>query len=142
MSWQYIAGLVDADGSIGIFRINPTKTGKHSYYLRLQVTNAHVPLMNRLKGQLGGHIDRREKATAGHTQTYNWIAYGPAAVVIIKKIRPHLIVKAEQADVAIRFMTKFKRYYGGMPEDVRELRQSMWEEMARLKGHGSRSRRD
>lgn len=146
VDWGYIGGLIDADGSIGIYRTRSEseKYNAENYYLRLIITNNSVALMDWLKQSLGGGVDPRRIQSERHSETYNWHCTQFHAAAIIRQCRASLKVKADQADVALEFIDGFTNQTGrrGMSPEVREQRRGYWRLMASLKGHASRSRRD
>jgi hypothetical protein len=146
VDWAYLAGVIDSDGSIGMYAAK--STGRHpeyrNYYLRLAITNASKPLMDWLVANLGGRFDTRAQVAAHHAQTYNWIVTQMHAGAILKRTLPYMKVKTMQAHLAVEYVERFRNASSrlGMTPEVRAIRLRYWTQMAALKGSASRSRRD
>lgn len=56
ISWQYLAGLIDGEGSIGT-----TRTGKHRNVIgRVIITNTDTLLLELLRKDFGGSVSIRK----------------------------------------------------------------------------------
>ncbi len=116
---QYAAGMLDADGSVAISRQQPKKDSIHiRYQARVTVTNASPVVAEAFKEAFGAQVyvqDFRKK-NPNHRPVYNWIAVGPPAARFLKKVRPHLLVKGEQADSVLQLQADIddhKHWLGG-----------------------------
>lgn len=102
---SYFAGFVDGEGCI---RIGKTYSAKRSVNHRLEFIVANTdakPLLKMREYFGGGHIRGRNRDSLLY-----WTLYNDDALKFIRAIRPYLITKADQADVAIRFMEAKTRY--------------------------------
>lgn len=101
LSPPYIAGMLDADGSVGF----------NKALLRLTVTNLSVPLMTALVESMGGtyHPHHKGICAAGcelehvHVRQviYGWMLGGERAAVVLRGCLPFLVVKRERAALAL-----------------------------------------
>ena len=99
---QYIAGFFDGEGSIGIYyRQKP----KDRFHLRTQLVNNKNKdvqrLMTYLMNEFGGNLS--EQITLSGRVKYNWQLNSDKAVYFLRKIRPYLISKKDQAIIAINW---------------------------------------
>jgi hypothetical protein len=97
----YVAGFFDGEGSIGIYRGG----GTAGRTLRCQITQNISPQstdpLTACRERWGGSLavmNRRLKSPA-----YNWQVNGPKAMGLLCDLRPFLLLKAAQADVAIEW---------------------------------------
>jgi len=99
---QYIAGFFDGDGSIGIYS---SKKTKNSFHLRTQLTQNKSEkaklVMIYLIDKFGGNLS--EQITISNDIKYNWQLNADLAVNFLSKILPYLILKKDQADIAINW---------------------------------------
>lgn len=99
---QYIAGLFDGEGSIGIYYRQKTKD---RFHLRTQFTNNKdkntQKLMTWLMDKFGGNLS--EQITLSGNIKYNWQLNSDKAVYFLQKIKPYLIFKKDQAIIAINW---------------------------------------
>ena len=101
ISWQYLAGMIDADGSIGT-----TRTGiKRNVVGRVIVANTNQEFLYTLKNEFGGSVSIRAK---GHKE--NWKPFGAIcwsnrqAEIILENVLPFLIIKKKQAELCIELI--------------------------------------
>lgn len=100
----YAAGVFDGEGSVGIYVGGKTSLGRPRYNLRLSVGNTDTRLTNWLAETFGGKVRAKQpRVPSRHRQAYDWYLFGNNAVEFLRLIRPFLLLKAEQADVAIKF---------------------------------------
>jgi hypothetical protein len=103
-SWlaAYVAGMVDADGSIGIGRT--FREGREKYTIRVDVTQSEKgrPALDKMREAFGGAVYRQRRPSATQLAQYQWMLNGNVAATTITAIRPHLLVKQAQADLALQ----------------------------------------
>lgn len=93
----YLAGIFDGEGSI-------LWSERHQW--RLSITNTNVDLLRWLESQVGG-VTRPMRRYPNRKQCYVWRASGRRGILsLLEAMRPYLIVKAGEADVAIEDLTK------------------------------------
>jgi hypothetical protein len=103
--WAYIAGIVDGEGCI---TKHNTQNSVHGYMLA--VAQKDVRLLDWLTNTLG--VGRRATRQASGVSVWN--VTGQRAVHdTLVGIRPYLIVKGEQADIAIAYIrARYPTIYG------------------------------
>lgn len=104
--WAYLAGLIDADGSITI--VNRTCKYKgiisQGYRIKIYVYNCNTKIISYLKNLLGGRF-RSNNINKTHSKWRNCLEYSASdkkAVNIIASILPYLIIKKKQALIALQ----------------------------------------
>ena len=109
----YLAGFFDGEGHVSLRRHSTKKRYKNGTVrvydrVSLQVSasqNTREPL-NLFQEEFGGsltHVRAKRSYDAGLYNRWNWVVSTAAAVVAIKLMRPYLVVKASQADLALAF---------------------------------------
>ncbi len=102
---HYIAGFFDGEGSIGVYR-----DGRGRHHLRTQLAQNVTPVSSSLfesfKHRWGGNLslDHNRKGSC-----FNWQLNSSTAVRFLMDIHPYLILKKEQALLALMWQ-------GGRPE--------------------------
>lgn len=105
---SYFAGLFDGEGCISI---NKTSGGKRKYkrygfQLRTSVTNTNLDVLYKLQDTYGGKVYIRNKKNA---RDYgNWITVSNQCIKPLSLWLPHLIIKKNQALVALDFQKNRK----------------------------------
>lgn len=102
ISTEYIAGFFDGEGSIGIKRTN-RESGISSYTLQVQVCQVNPVVLFYLKEKYGGSVQvhqNNERSRPAH----HWTIWADKALAFIQEIQPHLLIKYEQAALAVEFM--------------------------------------
>lgn len=96
LSKEYIAGLFDGEGSIGIY-----SGGSHTLYMRTQLVQnrgAADSVLGELKDRFGGWLAERKR-----DHVVNWQLTSKKAVAFLKFITPALRLKKDQAQIALSF---------------------------------------
>lgn len=95
-----MAGLLDGEGSIGIYY----DLARDRYYLIVSITNSYQPIINILKKQFGGH---KTKSRGTNKMVYHWVIKAKKAGRFLEVMRPHLIIKKKQMEIALAFRDTF-----------------------------------
>jgi hypothetical protein len=101
MTSAYLAAMIDAEGSITIVKREEKR--KESYYLRSYVYNTNKGLLETIQARFGGSVMQTRKATDKHATAWALVWSHAAAAEVAKLVAPLLIVKSEQAEVALKF---------------------------------------
>lgn len=98
ISDAYAAGLVDGEGCISI-----GKNGGLSYSALVQIgmTEKALPVLRQMHAQYGGALKESRKATDRWAVAWIWTVIGHDARPFLLKIKPHLLLKREQAALAL-----------------------------------------
>jgi len=107
LEWMRIATLIDSEGCIKLRSAKPTKTsGSKSpvYILEVQVANSDPRMVMWCKAVFGGKVMRRKQASTKHKTMYGWTAFSRRAFAIITGCMDYMLIKREQAEVAVAFM--------------------------------------
>lgn len=141
MMW-YIAGFFDGEGSI---YINKTKcienrTGvRYQFFLTMNNTNREVlEKIREFLGKEGIHLTVDKRNRGKYPDVYCIAAESRKAAEILRKLRPYLIVKRRQADLALKFQAHMKPGAKYLSEEEWDFRRSCCQEMCEL-NRGGRS---
>lgn len=102
----YIAGMVDGEGSLGIYKKEPP--GRNvSYAVAFNITNTNMEVLRWIKDKLGaGKIDPRPGRKKQHKPVHQLIFETEEITPILLRIKNHLIVKIEQAELVLQFIAE------------------------------------
>jgi hypothetical protein len=112
----YLAGLFDGEGCIIIYarKTYASLKGKTTpHHLLITLTNTHEGLMKWLHQTYGGYVwayKRPNPATPNRSRSWKWSAMSNQAAFLLKAMLPYLIIKHEQALVALEFQTSLFEY--------------------------------
>lgn len=99
----YAAGLLDGEGHITIGRFQPNKwTGRPRHWIVVIVGNTDKKMTDLLQKHWPGPVHIRKRPP--WRDCYVWQISCMKAYQFLKEVRPYLVCKAEEADVAIEFM--------------------------------------
>lgn len=95
----WTAGVVDSDGCVSIKRNGPY------YYVSVVVAQSgeDSPMLHRLRSEFGGSISRRKKRPGKSSPSYSWQVVGLDAHRLLRRISPYLLLKRDQALLAMKF---------------------------------------
>jgi hypothetical protein len=104
MDDAYAAGIIDGEGCIRI-QHNVRKNGCDVWSLRVAISNTSYRLLVAIQAEYGGRISLQRSHTNYPTRRdlYEWRLSDAKAAAFLLRVRPFLLVKAEQADMAISF---------------------------------------
>lgn len=98
----YLAGMIDGEGTVGIYEARSTRSLRISHYVQVTVVNTDLALMDWLTATFGGRVDRRRDPSRNptHKQPYAWRVHGPNAAALLEAVEPYMVIKSEQVAVA------------------------------------------
>lgn len=107
----WTAGILDGEGCIHIIRCRPRRNeGKSGrpvsafrYVLRVQVGGTDEAMIKQLHSLWGGTRSGRGRRLKSGRLAYTWTVGSLRAEQVLRALRPYLITKAAQADVALEF---------------------------------------
>lgn len=125
---EYIAGLFDGEGYLGIHQ-------DHNH-LDIRVIigmTKHAGVLNNLKDMYGGGLTIVKKVNPKHNDCTYWEIKGLACEKLLIDIKPYVIIKRKQIDVALKLRkTKFRTNTRYIPDSVLKLRVCLAEELKLL----------
>lgn len=101
----YVAGIIDGEGCISIH----SGPDNRNWTIRLTVDMQSKRIIDNLVGVFGGRCNPVTKETAKFV-IYYWYLSGKKAYEALKKMKPYLVEKQAQADMAIKFHLHQKNY--------------------------------
>lgn len=101
VSAEYAAGLIDGEGSIGSHA--RARNGRTYYTARVQIgmSRPGLPALRAMRSRWGGGLSQTRAASGRWEEAWTWTLSGKAAGLFLKEIQRHLMVKQEQAAVAL-----------------------------------------
>lgn len=101
ISWQYLAGLLDGEGSIGT-----TRTGKHRNVIgRVMITNTDTVLLELLRAEFGGSVTIRAIGSKPGWKPCAHISWtNRGAQKVLEGVLPYLLVKRSQAELCLELI--------------------------------------
>ena len=96
-----LATVIDTEGWITIQKTN----NKIGLVLQLGVGNTNPNLTDWLKSTFGGSIYHRKSQSEYRKSCYTWRIYSNTASQLLIEILPYLLIKKEQAELAIQFQS-------------------------------------
>jgi hypothetical protein len=96
----WAAGVIDSDGCITIKR-----RSRGAYYALVvvvaQAGDDDPPVIRRLLETYGGSLEHRDRA--GRQRMWHWTIATKQAETTLRRVRPFLVGKADQADLALEY---------------------------------------
>lgn len=101
MTDAYAAGLMDGEGCVTIVEAH----GNYSVRVDVGMTEKARDILELMHATNGGSIGMARGATERWDAAWRWTLCGAEASEFLERILPHLILKAEQARLAIRLQS-------------------------------------
>lgn len=125
MDLAYLAGYIDADGSMGVF------SGQSQPRIIIQVTSKNSGVLEWIKTIFGGGLYHYTGSEYNPTKTfYKWMLYDRRAQNMARLLEPYLKDKVEQARLMQRFPISTRGVH--LTEDDKILRDDIYFEIRRL----------
>lgn len=102
----YAAGILDGEGCISIAYVRCSSKPDRYHVLNIHVSNTSPELLIWLRERFQGSVCRmsdNRKGKLGRRPIFQWQITAKQAHEFLVAVRPYLLVKAKQADVAIAF---------------------------------------
>lgn len=138
----YIAGLLDGEGSIGMFICNQKQLLTPTYYLQVSITNTHKGVLVWLTALLGvGRLSEKLHGNKRWKRSYNWRLSGFAAGKFLECVYPYLRIKRLQAEIGIKYTPTLQKYTQRhrLTLQERHQREQLYREMKRLNLKGDKA---
>ena len=144
---SYIAGLVDGEGCIGVYKRNYYKENwSPRYSAYVAITNTNYAVLDWVQSLYGGSLSKKKRYYKIHKQGYVLQIRDSELKVFLKDILPYLRIKERQAKLVIKFWEHIKFFKG----DYGRLAQKLTKEELKKRDKyykqslalNSRSRRD
>lgn len=121
--WPWAAGFIDGEGSIGIElrRDRASVSGR----LVLTVVQKHPEPLERLRDAFGGNLDWQRGSGPRGTDRWRWRVASGTALDVLQRIRPFLIAKRDEADIAIAYQMEQQQGRKTDPAIVNQAREAL-----------------
>ena len=131
----YAAGILDGEGCVSLEKANgrPNKRG-YRISLFATISNTNKPLLQWLKDKFGGQV-KQYKKRVGRKTCWVWRICAKQAAEFLEAVRPYLIVKLSEVDLALEFQ-KEKVIGQSLTDTQDELQVSQYLKMRELKKEG------
>ncbi|MEV6600574.1 hypothetical protein AB0M36_27555 [Actinoplanes sp. NPDC051346] len=115
----YIAGLIDGEGCLLIYRKRDPRGGLH-FRCILRVSNTSQRVIEWLQLRLGGGAQAGQPPQPNHLRVFHWRCEGPRMAALLVAVRPFLVIKPELADLLLAMQRTLTYSASGLrlPPDV------------------------
>jgi len=131
--WAYLGGLIDGEGCICISK---PRSSYSIHQLSVRVSNTDARLMIWLKDNFNGSITTQHRKNKKHKDAYEWRVFAKDSEYILENILPYLVIKKEQALLALDLRHTIGAQGRKIPFFVIEYRNSLYNEMLKLNKRG------
>lgn len=133
----YLAGIIDGEGSIVIYKYQRPNTKKMDYGGFVCVGSTSQELILWLCKNVGGKWCNIKKSKETYKNCYRWSQYGKDALMTVMRVSPYLIVKRKHAELYIQFYASIMEHrdrQSGLNSTAVAEREYIIQEMRRLTG--------
>jgi hypothetical protein len=134
----YLAGIIDGEGCISL-RCRIIDDLSPKWDIRVYVVSTDKILIDWLQSNFGGLTYSRNSKKNPHWKTkHEWIISKKQIVPVMHAILPHLVIKKEHCELAIKFRDTFDRKTSRLiPKDLSLIRHDCFKRMKKLNHRGS-----
>jgi len=108
----YIAGIIDGEGTLTIRKKKPAAKVSHRpphYSVTFSVSNTEASLIHWLQNRCGGSVHYYENRCKNCRPYARWDLQTQQAVALLQQVIPYLLIKNEQAKLAMEFLAHCPR---------------------------------
>ena len=109
VSARYVAGFIDAEGSLMIIRTRTADCRTLQYHPRVTVTNTHLDVLRAIQNRFGRIIANQPARKAAWKREYQLVWTDGMIESLLRRVEPHLRVKERQAQVLKEFIRHRQR---------------------------------
>lgn len=140
LTLAYAAGVFDGEGTVGIRCGHYNKNrGRIHHSVTVAITSTDRALIDWLIEHFGGNAgaNHAENAARNYKDAWKWTLLAKHAEAFLKAVRPFLIIKGQQADVALELRADLGDGTNTpLTEEVFARREALKQEMHRLNARG------
>lgn len=103
---RYAAGLFDGEGWVTICKQMVKNRPDARYQLVVGIGMVHRPIIEAMRETFGGNIFSKKRSPGQSERTrdgHTWRVSSEPAAEFLKRVLPHLIVKRDEAELALSF---------------------------------------
>jgi hypothetical protein len=100
---EYMAGLIDGDGSITVRRETQGRSSGYNGTVMLTIDLCEPSVILLLYTTFGGTYEEKAARKENDRKQHRWTMSGPRGVQMTERILPHLILKKKRAEHALKF---------------------------------------
>lgn len=114
MTLDYLAGIVDGEGTIVLQCENGKKAGRFgTWHAKISVANTHKILIKELKRQYGGFIHVKKQYNPKWKESYCWIrSLSKKDIDFVREFSSKSIIKKLQFSILLKFMQTYSEGRG------------------------------
>lgn len=120
----YFAGFIDGEGCIFISK---------AHNLVLTATNTHKGVIDKFLNVIGGSVKIRPQRQR-QREVFRWQVNGQRALMFLEKIFPYLVVKKQEAELAMNFQKCFVYTNRKITPEIWQEREAVRIQLSDLKG--------
>ena len=130
----YFAGILDGEGCIDARVIPATKQGYNQMLIRIVLTNTDWRLLSWIVENFGGKLRLKSKRETQYKTIWEWSCKHEYVVKLLHLVMPYLIVKREEAELALRLRATVKpgrkekdwAYRKMLSDQIKALKRRQW----------------
>jgi len=129
MTYAYIAGFFDGEGSVGAYK------SKWGIYLNSRIGNTNLEILVKIKEVFGGYVSTIKK-TEGRKQAWSWIVTDKNELrFFFEKILPYSTVKKQQIIYGLKYLELTSRSSSSIKvtQEEQNVRQFISDKIKELK---------
>lgn len=104
-TYAYLAGMLDADGTIGIRRFK-NSTGQLHYRPMIEIANMSKKVIDLCAYVFGNSTLWYKQTKMSTGKIYNWRVTGKNCKPVLDKLMPYLVIKTEQANLCLKMVSR------------------------------------
>ena len=146
-SIEYLAGFIDAEGSLMIAKWKGTGSWNPQYRARISLSNTYRAVLEDVQRAFGGILVDDPRSEVRWKHAYQLVWTGRTVGQLLSSLMPHLRLKQEQAEVMMDFISHQRssrqgregrngRFFAALSDGVIAYREGLYRHMRALNARG------
>lgn len=139
----YIAGLIDGEGTVGIYKKNPIKpTHKVAYRERVAISNSNTEVLDYIHQFFPGCIAKNTRYSDKHSPMFRLEYHVLKARPILEACLPYMRIKKKQAEMVLAYRDNIViDQFHNLPQEELDKREWYYQELKKLNKTGVQPQR-
>jgi len=136
----YLAGAIDGEGSIGIHKSGAS----HTWDVQVDLYQTNYAWLEQFQNTFGGRIIATGRLLPRWKQQFHWYLGSKEAAQLLRKIKPYLRLKQEQANLCLELQRRIDLKLGlvgrSLTKEEKAIREGLYKKCRLLNERGIRNK--
>lgn len=134
--WAYLAGLIDGEGNVGVYRHENKKYWSSLYSAKIIITSTSEEVIAWLLNNIGGSFWARSRKNSKWKHCYCWYPNMSDMLTVCHGVLPYAVIKREQIKLLMQYPFGLGRGQSST-KSITDLKQKLYKRTLKLNKVGA-----